>query len=76
MEKYVEIAKQMRESDNYIIDISVYDAKEILLITTLAKEDTIFEFFEQFKDMDVRRMYALIQYDEALKNLKESREYM
>lgn len=65
MEKYVVVAEQIRISKNYLLDISRYEPKEVEMIATMVQDDSIFCFFNQVKDIDVRKLKAIFEYLEA-----------
>jgi len=73
MAKYVSIAEQMRNSQHYLLDISQYEPKEVEMIATLVQNDAIFNFCNEVKDMDVRKLQAIMEYLDAEEKMKIAR---
>lgn len=72
MTKYVNVAEKMRNSNNYLLDISNYSAEETAMITVLVQNDAIFNFFNSVKHIDVRKIKAVVEFLDAKENLQAS----
>lgn len=70
LEKYIKIAKNMMESENYNLDISEYSADEIYIIVNLAKDEQILSFMETAKNID--KLLAFINYFNAKEKMEEA----
>ncbi len=57
--KYVEVARGMRLIGSMALDIKNLNETEAYIVTALVKNDAIFNFFDEVKDIDVRKIYAV-----------------
>lgn len=76
LEKYVTVAEQMRKSENYMLDIRKYDALEVSIIATLCQNDNIFHFFNSVKDMDIRKLKAILDLLDAQEKMQRVKEIL
>lgn len=63
--RYVEIARSMRSIGSNSLDISNLNEKEAYIVTALVKNDAIFQFFDECKDIDARKLYVAVKLIEA-----------
>jgi len=73
MRKYVAIVEEMRKTQNFLLDISKYTPKEIELIANMVHNDTIFNYFNETKDIDIRKMKAIFEFLEAEEKMLEAK---
>lgn len=71
LRKYIDVAKNMREKNNYNLDISKYNTAEIYAITILATNDTLFKWLQTVQDVDLETLQAVIEYILAERKLKK-----
>lgn len=72
-QRYVEIAGSIRNTGSNMLDISELNENEAYVITALVKNDEIFKFFENCKDINVNKLYAalkLIESEETYRKVK------
>ena len=70
-EKYVAVAELMRQNQEFVLDISKYDVEEVTVITILCKNDAVFDFFNSVKDMDIRKLKAIMELLDAEEKLNK-----
>ena len=73
LEKYFVIAERMRTSGNFMLDISKYEPKELEIIGNLVQSDAIFRFVKETKDIDVRKLKAIMEYLDAEEKMIKAR---
>lgn len=73
LEKYFAVAESMRASGNFMLDISKYEPKEILIIANLVHSDAIFQFVSETKNIDVRKLKAIMEYLDAEEKMQTAR---
>ena len=71
-EGYVKIAKEMKESQNYNLDLSQYSPDEAYIIANLVKSDSIFSFFEKVKNVDIKKLVAIMKYCDAKEEMENA----
>lgn len=72
-EKCVEIARRMRECQSTMLDITGLSTVEVANIVELVRNDALFQFFDEFKDMDIACLYAAVKHIEAMEAYKAVR---
>lgn len=71
--KYVEIARVMRVTNSTVLDIKDLTPLEAANVVELVKNDALFSFFDEFKDMDIQVLYAAVKYLECEEEYKKVR---
>lgn len=71
-EKHFLIAEKMRETKNYALNLIDYDPEDVLVICHLIKSDGIFNFVKETKDIDIRKLEAIMKYLDAEEKMKEA----
>lgn len=64
-ERFIVVAGQMRKSKNFLLDISKYNEAEVAMITVLVQNDAIFNFFNSVRNMDLRKIKAIMEFLDA-----------
>ena len=79
--KYVSIVKRMKETGDFTLDILQFDCDEISFIKAMVEREPIYNFCEEFCDIDVRELKAMMDYldyqekaEKAIKCLQSLRE--
>lgn len=62
--KYVEIARTIRNTGTIQLDISLYSEDELYIIVGLAKSDSLFDYLDACKDIDIETMELFLEWNE------------
>lgn len=71
-ERHVSIAEKMRMDKNYLLDISKFNTTDVAIITVLCQNDSIFNFFNAVRDIDVRKIKAVVDLIDAQEKFKKT----
>ena len=75
-ERHVAVAEKMRMDKNYLLDISKFNATDVALITVLCQNDSIFNFFNAVKDIDVRKLKVVVEFLDAQEKMTKITEQL
>lgn len=71
-DSYISFVEYVKEHNCFPVDVNKLNSRDLEIVLNLLQNENVFNFFKEARHMDIRRLKAIIEYDNAREEMKKA----